>query len=84
MEDGTLGNRFRFLYMFPIGLPTKAMDNIVVIPASPQQITDAFPKRKGSGVSAEREDESNVMVDIIENDSGHSKTSCPNDITQVV
>ena len=61
MEDGALRNRFQFHNMFPIGLPTEAKENIVVIPASPQQITDAFPKRKGSGVSAEREDESNVM-----------------------
>ena len=61
-EDGALRDRFRFLFMFPIGLLTKAKANIVVIPASPQQIMDAFPKRKGSGVSAEREDESNVML----------------------
>jgi hypothetical protein len=85
MKDGALRNRFQFLYMFPIGLPTEAKENIVVIPASPQQITDAFPKRKGSGQSGERADESNVMLsDIIENESGHSKTSCPNDTTQVV
>jgi hypothetical protein len=62
MEDGTLGNRFRFLYRFPIGLPTKAKANTVVVPASPQQITNAFPKGKGRGVYAERKDESNVML----------------------
>ena len=43
MEDGALRNRFQFHNMFPIGLPTEAKENIVVIPASPQQITDAFP-----------------------------------------